>query len=193
MTEFATPCGTLRLTDAAGTALPFQITQEILPYQASVYDIVTGTRVPAQTEHQYTVKIPVSELTVGAEYTLYLEGDYAYAYGDSDERAIANMVTADGYSLSLGAQDFNDAEKDRQAEPLLRDGVQVGWKPPVQYDESRFRHTALYVLPDWSGYRFRLLDRSFAEIHFRLAWILHTVEFADAADYESAVTLWTII
>ena len=193
MTEYVTPCGTLRLTDAAGQALPFQITQEILPYPASVYDIVTGTRVPVQTEHQYTVKIPVSELSVGAEYTLYLDGAFAYAYGDSDECAIANAVTADGYTLSLGAQDLNDAEKDRQAVPVLRDGVQVGWKPPAQYDESRFRKYALFVLPDWSGYRFRLLDRSLTEIQFRLAWIRHTVEFADAADYVSAVTLWTII
>lgn len=44
--EFATPCGTLRLTDADGNALSFRIAQDILPYKASVYDIIASEWVP---------------------------------------------------------------------------------------------------------------------------------------------------
>lgn len=192
-TEFITPCGILRLTDADGTAILFRIAQDILPYQASVYDIIADARVPVRTEHQYTVTIPTETLAVGAEYMLRLYGAHTYAYGDSDERAIANAVTVGDCTLSLGAQDLNDEEKIRQVVPVLRDGVQIGLQPPAQYDESKFRSYVLFPLPDWSGFRFRLLDRSQTEIPFRLAWIRHTVEFAEPEEYVSAVTLWTIV
>lgn len=48
------------------------------------------------------------------------------------------------------------------------------------------------MLPDWSGYRFRLLDETVPEIRFRIARAYHTLEYAEPADY-AEVTRWTIM
>ena len=47
-------------------------------------------------------------------------------------------------------------------------------------------------MPDWSGYRFRLLDDTVSEILFRLAWLPHTAAGAEPDAY-AAVTNLTII
>lgn len=192
VTEFATPCGVLRLRDDNGNILSFQIRQEIWEQSASVYDDVAGKWVPLDAEHQYTVRIAAADLTVGSEYVLQLHGDYNYAYGDSDECAVASLVTAKDVTLSLGACDLNEDEKNRQAVPDFVNGEQNGRKYPETFDTSEMRGYLLFVLPDWSGYRFRLLDDTVSEIRFRLAWVPHNIEYAKPDDY-AAVTNWTIM
>lgn len=193
VTEFETPCGVLRLTNSAGHPVPFCIRQEILPYRAEIWDDIAQRNVPFTAQDQYTVSIDTAALTPGMVYTLRLCGATHFTYGDSDEYAVANVTTCGSYTLSLGAADPNDAEKDRQAVPVIQGGVRIGLKPPAQYDESKFSRYVLIPLPDWSGYQFRLLDRTEKEIRFRLVWLHHDLPYADPAAYESAVTLWSII
>ena len=192
VTEFATPCGVLRFRDDKGNILPFQIRQEIWEEDASVYDNIAGKWVPLDSQDQYSVCIPARDLTVGSEYEMRLYGDYNYTYGDSDECAVASLVTADDVTLSLGACDLNEDEKNRQAVPDFVDGEQNGWKYPETFDTSKMSGYLLFVLPDWSGYRFRLLDDTVSEIRFRLAWVPHNIEYAEPEDY-AAVTNWTIM
>ena len=192
VTEFATPCGVLRFRDDKGNILPFQIRQEIWEEDASVYDNIAGKWVPLDSQDQYTVCIPARDLTVGSEYEMRLYGDYNYTYGDSDECAVASLVTADDVTLSLGACDLNEDEKNRQAVPDFVDGERQGWHYPETFDMSKMSGYLLFALPDWSGYRFRLLDDTVSEIRFRLAWVPHNIEYAEPEDY-AAVTNWTIM
>lgn len=192
VTEFETPCGILRFTDDSGNILPFQIRQEIREESASVYDNIAEEWIPLDAQNQYTVCIPACDLTVGSEYVMRLYGDYNYAYGDSDECAVASLVTSENVTLSLGACDLNDDEKNRQAVPVIVNGERTGWGYPDAFDTSKMRGYLLFVLPDWSGYRFRLLDDTEPEIRFRIAWAAHTAEHAAPDDYGS-VTNWTIM
>ena len=192
VTEFETPCGLLTLTDAEGGRLSFQVQQFIWDYSVTIYDNLAQEEVQFVSPHQYTITVPVSSLTIGKEYILRLNGDCKCTYGDSDECAVASLVNGNNVTLSLGAQDLNDAEKDRQAEPVVQNGVLTGFRQPSQYDESKFRSCLIFNLPDWSGYRFRLLDRTCPEILFRLAWAEHTLTDTEPDSY-SFVTNWTII
>ena len=191
VTEFQTPCGTLLLTDAAGNRLPFDIVQEIWKPALTVFHEYEQRDVPLPAQDQYTVTIPAAALQTGAEYTFRLHGDFPFAYGDSDERAVANLAETDSVTLSLGAEDLNDDAKDRQAVPVMENGIRTGLRAPEQYDESQFTAYAVYPLADWSGYRFRLIDRSRA-VRFRLAWVRHFPEGVEPDAY-AAVTHWTII
>ena len=193
MTEFETPCGILRLTGPAGQPVPFSVRQDILPYKAEIWDDIAQRNVPVTAQDQYTVSIETAVLNTGVFYTLQLCGDAVFTYGDSDENAVANVTTHGAYTLSIGACDPNDAEKDRQAVPLMQDGVRIGLRPPERYDETKFRRYVLCPLPDWSGYRFRLLDRTQSEIRFRLVWLHHDLPYADPEAYAGAVTLWSVI
>lgn len=193
VTEFQTPCGVLRLTDSAGKPAAFSVQREILPYKAEIWDDIAQRNVPVTAEDQYTVSIDTAALDTDVFYTLRLCGEAVFTYGDSDENAVANVTTQGAYTLSLGACDPNDAEKDRQAVPVMQNGVQTGLRPPAQYDETKFSKYVLYPLSDWSGYRFRLLDRSQHEIRFRLVWLHHDLPYAEPAAYAGAVTLWSIL
>lgn len=192
VTEFATPCGVLRFRDDKGNILPFQIRQEIWDEDESVYDNIAKKWMPLNSQDQYTVCISAHELTVGSEYEMRLNGDYNYTYGDSDECAVASLVTADDVTLSLGACDLNEDEKNRQAVPVFVDAERRGWNYPETFDTSKMCGYLLFALPDWSGYRFRLLDYKVPEIRFRLAWVPHNIEYAEPDDY-AAVTNWTIM
>ena len=192
VTEFETPCGILTLTASEGEQLPFQVQQVMWDLQVSVYDDVAQEYVPLESPQQYTIRVQADALTPGKDYILRLDGDCKFAYGDSDECAVASLAATENVTLSLGAQDLNDAEKDRQAVPLMRGGVQTGLREPEQYDESKFREYVVFTLDDWSGYRFRLIDETCQEILFRLAWAEQNLPHVDAEQY-AAVTQWTII
>lgn len=131
-------------------------------------------------------------LTADREYTIRLHGDAHCRYGDSDERAIASLVTAENVTLSIGAQYLNEDEKLNQAVPAIADGSDIGRQMPMQCDISKMRGYLVSALPDWSGYRFRLLDETVPEIRFRIARAYHTLEYAEPADY-AEVTRWTIM
>ena len=192
VTEFATPCGVLRFRDDKGNILSFQIRQEIWDLDLTVYDYIARKSVPLESPYQYSITIPAAQLEMGEMYTLRLQENCNCRYGDSDECAVASLVTKENVTLSLGAQDFNDTEKNCQSVPVIKDGVQIGLRYPERFDESKFRGYLLFALRDWSGYQFRVLDDSESEVRFRLAWIEHMAEGVNPEEY-AAVTEWTIM
>lgn len=192
LSELQTPCGVLKCSDQSNNTIQFSSIQIEKQYATAVYDEIISDWVQVEPEHQSTITIHTSALNVEEIYILRLYGDYEYQYGASDENAIANVISHNGYSLSLGAFDPNDAEKDRQCVPVYNGSVRIGLKPPEHYDISKFQGYLLSVLPDWSGYSFKIIDHSLSEVLFRIAWIKHNDELVAEIDhYENAVTLIT--
>ena len=189
---FETPCGILRLTASDGSTVPFQIQQDIWEREITAFDEFQQEYIRLDTAQQYTVRIDAFSLKRHAEYVFRIDGAYPFSYGDSDECALANLCSTGSVTLSLGAADLNDAEKCRQAVPVMRGGVRIGLREPEQYDISKFSGYALFPLADQTGFRLTVLDDTVREIPFRLAWIPHTAEGADQAAY-AAVTELTIM
>lgn len=192
LTELHTPCGTLRCTNKDNTIVPFRSIQLDSHYKTAVYDEIQSDCVTVVPEYQSTISIDISNLRIGAAYIIRLNGDFSYGFGASDENAISNVITHNDYSLSIGAYDPNDGEKDKQCVSVYDKGVRIGSKPPEHYDESKFNGYLLSVLPDWSGFSFQIIDRTLSEALFRIAWIKHNDDLvAEISDYENAVTLIT--
>lgn len=189
-TAIQTPCGILRCTGRAGRELPFDVQPITKQYAAAVWDLITEAWIPVTPVQQCEILIDTALPEIGETVTVRMESDQQYRFGASDENAVCNVVTAAGFSLSLGAYDPNDAEKDRQWIPVYQNGVRVGANPPEQYDPAKFRGYLLSVLPDWSGFTAKLLDRTLPQIRFRLVWVRHLTEIeAELHDYENAVML----
>lgn len=115
-------------------------------------------------------------------------------FGDSDEHTEAVSGTSNGYSIAIGAYDPNDDEKHWQAceysskQPeIARQRIIV---PPPLYDESSFVKYDVEMLKNYSGFAFRLLDRSIQEINFPVAWVENKYKGLELY-YEDAVELWT--
>lgn len=187
LTELRTPCGILKCTDQNGHAVSFYSDPLKSNYHTAVFDEILSEWAAVTPTFQAAITINSDTLTIGETYTLRLCGDFNYEFGASDENAVSNVITNNGISLSLGAYDPNDAEKDRQSVPVYDGMVRIGFKPPETYDISEFRGYILSVLADWSGFQFQLIDHTIAQITFRLVWIEHTVE-AESTDYENAIT-----
>ncbi len=187
LSELQTPCGILKCTDQNGNTILFYCNLLKSNYNTAVFNEILSEWVSVTPTFQSTITINSDTLTIGETYTLRLCGDFNYYFGASDENAISNIITDNGISLSLGAYDPNDAEKNRQAVPVYDGTVRIGFKPPEKYDLSKFQGYILTVLTDWSGFSFQLIDHTISQITFRLVWIQHTVE-AENADYENAIT-----
>ena len=186
LSELQTPCGILKCTDQNGNAIHFYCNLLKSNYNTTVFDEILSEWVSVTPTFQSTITINSDSLVIGETYTLRLCGDFNYRFGYSDENAISNIITDNGISLSLGAYDPNDAEKDRQYVPVYDGSVRIGFKPPEKYNISKFQGYILSVLTDWSGFSFQLIDHTISKITFRLAWIQHIVE-AESTDYENAI------
>ena len=161
-------------------------------YDTAVYDEIQSDWVKVVPVFQTTIAIDTNNLQVGDTYTLCLYDIHEYQFGASDENAIPNIIICNDYSLCLSSYDPNDAVKDKQWVSVCNGIVRIGDKPHKKYDTSESRGYILSVLPEWSGYSFKILDHSLREVLFRIAWIHHNNELvAEVSDYENAVTLIT--
>ena len=181
MNELKTPCGILNLFDESGNPVSFDV-HVIERDRLKIYDDIVDEHIPVKAVYSEVIIDPLN-LVVGNKYVLKLSGDYQFEYGNADEYSISNVVSTNDASLSLGAYDPNDVDKDRQYIPNDRGGMD----PPAEYDQTDFHGYVLEPLVDWSGFSFRLLDYSMPEIKFKLAWIdhLHDVKMSE---YRHVVT-----
>jgi hypothetical protein len=181
MNELQTPCGCLNLFDESGGLVSFDVCAGERT-RLKIYDEIVDEHISVKAVLDEIIIDP-SSLVVGMNYVLKLSGDFHFEYGDADEYSISNVVSTNDASLSLGAYDPNDAEKDRQYIPNERGGMD----PPAQYDQTNFHGYVLLPLEDWSGFSFRLLDYSIPEIKFKLAWIEHLHD-VKVSEYQNVVT-----
>ena len=121
-TELQTPCGILRCFDPNKNIIPFEIKPIDKIYKTAVYDEIQSDWVEVAHVCQ-NICIPAGSLKISENYTCRLCGNYKYSYGDTDENAIANVITSGGFSLSLGAYDPNDNGRSKQMVPVYDGGV----------------------------------------------------------------------
>ena len=183
MNKLNTPCGCLNLFDESGDYVSYDVCA-IERTHLKVYDDLVEEHISVNAILNEII-IDSKELVAGKKYVLKLSGDFHFEYGDADEYSISNVVSTEEASLSLGAYDPNDVEKDKQWVP--NSNGSGGLVPPVEYDESNFHGYVLKPLEDWSGFSFQLLDYSMPKIIFKLAWIdhLHDVK---VSEYQHVVT-----
>lgn len=188
--SLSTPCGQIVVMNEHGQRCRFSIRKN--PYSPD-YHLFCGTdkEEAFNTDTNYLLCVQTGDLTIGHMYKVCLIGSPLH-FGDSDEHTEAVSGTANGYSIAIGAYDPNDLEKASQACQYSSAQGRLAPKkivPPPHYDESRFVQYDVKMLEDYSGFSFRLLDRSISEIIFRVAWVKN--EYPGLLDYESVVEVWT--
>ncbi|MDE6731692.1 MAG: hypothetical protein K2J77_02290 [Oscillospiraceae bacterium] len=186
-----TPCGEITVVDENNRRHRFSVRKN--PYSPD-YQMFYSTEneKSINTDTNYLLCVCADDLVLQQTYKICLTGT-ALHYGDSDEHTEAVSGTANGYSIAIGAYDPNDDEKIRQAYEYSSAQGYLAQKrlvSPPQYDESRFEQYDVEMLEDYSGFSFRLLERSVKEITFRVAWVKHN-EDVESSEYEAAVELWT--
>ena len=183
-----TPCGEITVRDENGEPCRFSVKKSLF---CSDYTLYYGTEEEeaVNTDTNYHICIHTEDLAIGHVYKTSLTG-CRLRFGDSDEHTQAVSGTSNGYSIAIGSYDPNDDEKLRQAYAHSKKlGVRHRIVNPPQYDESRFVQYDVEMLEDYSGFWFRLIDRSIPEITFSVAWIENKYE--DSLEYEAAVEFWT--
>jgi hypothetical protein len=181
MKELQTPCGYLNLYDESGELVSFDVCTDERTH-LKIYDEIVDEHISVKAVLE-EIKINPSSLVVGKKYVLKVSGNLHFEYGDADEYSISNVVSTSDASLSLGAYDPNDIEKDKQYIPNERGGMD----PPAQYDQTNFHGYVILPLEDWSGFSFQLLDYSIPVIKFKLAWIEHLHD-VKVSEYQNVVT-----
>ncbi len=185
-----TPCGQISVIDENDRKYRFSV--EKTSYSPD-YHLFYGTEneKTINTDTNYYLRVHTDDLVLKHTYKIFLTGSVLH-YGDSDEHTEAVSGTANGYSIAIGAYDPNDDEKIRQAfeyssvQGRLPQNMLV---QPPRYDESCFGEYDVEMLEDYSGFSFRLLERSVKEIVFRVAWVKN--DYTAPSEYEAAVELWT--
>lgn len=191
-----TPCGDITITDENENKFMFSVEEN--PYRPDYYLFYgTENEKTINTDTNYMIYIDVDDLQVGHYYKIHLS-DCKLHYGDSDEHTVAVSGIYDGYSIAIGAYDPNDDEKMHQAYARLHKEKKSHHN--IKYDKSRFVRYEIDMLGDYSGFVFRLLDKSEKNIKFPVAWIENNyTSFMDYYEndeyyehhYLAAVENWT--
>lgn len=188
--ELNTPIGKISVTNI-DIQIPFHIRQNKFNPEYTFYDINNKTVLHhLSTCTNYQLCIPVSNLKIGALYSIHFYGGSLH-YNAGDEHIISLTNNFNNYAIGIGAYDPNDDLKCSQSYSyskkngfLQRNIIQE----PSVYDEKCFYQYTLDVLDDFSGFSFKLLDHSIDHIFFNVAWI--KMQSYDYDEYESAVDFW---
>lgn len=186
--ELITPCGKVTVTDEDGTCIPFLIRKNLFdcPYE---FEDRAGTKVTLKPDTSFSLAVAASDLTRGRIYHIMLEGT-KLGYGDSDEKTECLSARSNGYCIAVGTCLPNDDEKMEQAQSYSRRmGLLNAIAEPPEYNTERFSGYDVEMSDDGSGYQFYLIDDSFSEIIFEIAWIKS--DGINDSEYESAVQFWT--
>ena len=174
----STPCGDITVTDEKGKKCVFSVKDN--PYKSDYYLFYGTEREKAiNTDTNYVISVDTDDFKIGQIYKICLTGG-KLSYGDSDENTVAVSGISNGYSIAIGAFDHNDDEKLSQAYIYSRKDDFDGFDS-FEYDKSNFIKYDVEMLEDYSGFSFRLLDKSEKYINFPVAWIENN--YTDFIDY----------
>ena len=186
VTELKTPVGYFFVTDGK-VKIPFSIRKSTfnVPYQ--IYDNNNQVIDEINIETNYDLVIDVNKIKLGCYYYIsFSEG--TFSFGGSDEHTESIVTTIENWSIGIGAYNPNDDEEIEQA--ISYTGKDKGYVqyPPV-FDETRFaRYTGSSASESSGGFEFKLLDYSYPEIVFNVAWIKNNTYDKDT--YEDALDFW---
>ena len=161
-----TPCGSITVRDDRNSFVPFAIRKS---GSETAFEADSG-RV-YDTLRAYIISVPAARMEKGRVYRIALEG-IRLGIGSTDECCACVVGSSADCSIAIGAADPNEPEKYSQY-LSRRSAVDPPYSIASEYsfDRSGFARYDLHVLPDFSGFRFELLDDLCQEIVFPVAWI----------------------
>ena len=185
ITELKTPVGYFFVTDG-NVNIPFSIKKNTfnVPYQ--VYDDSNQVIDEINIETNYDLVIDVNKIKLGCYYIGFSNG--TFSFGGSDEHTESIVTTIENWSVGIGAYNPNDDEEIEQAISYTGKDKSYIQYPPV-FDETRFvRYTVSSASESSEGFEFKVLDYSYPEIVFKVAWIKNNTYDKDT--YEDALDFW---
>ncbi len=186
ITELETPVGYFFVTDG-DNSIPFSIRKSTfdIPYQ--IYDDNHQVVDELNTETNYDLVIDVDNLKTSCYYHIGFSGG-TLSFGGSDEHTEAVVATIGNWSVGIGSYNPNEDEELEQA--ILYTGKDKGYiQYPTVFDETKFvRYIVSSAFESENGFDFKLLDYSYSEIVFRVAWIKN--DSCDKETYEDALDFW---
>ena len=185
ITELKTPVGYFFVTDG-NVNIPFSIKKNTfnVPYQ--VYDDSNQVIDEINIETNYDLVIDVNKIKLGCYYIGFSNG--TFSFGGSDEHTESIVTTIENWSVGIGAYNPNDDEEIEQAISYTGKDKSYIQYPPV-FDETRFvRYTVSSASESSEGFEFKVLDYSYPEIVFKVAWIKN--DNYDKDTYEDALDFW---
>lgn len=168
ITELKNPVGYFFVTDG-NVNIPFSIRKNTfnVPYQ--IYDDNHQVIDEINIETNYELVIDVNKIKLGYYYIRFSNG--TFSFGGSDEETESIVTTIENWSVGIGAYNPNDKE--------LGQAI----------DETRFvRYTVSSASELEEAFEFKLLDYSYPEIVFTVAWIEN--DNYDKDTYEDALVFW---
>lgn len=183
--KLETPVGYFFVTDGKNN-IPFSVQKNNFNVPYEVYDNkeIIGE---LNTDTNYDLVIDVNDIKIGSCYYIkFSVGNLSF--GGSDEHTESIVTTINNWSVGIGAYNPNDDEELEQA--AIYTGNDKGYiqYPPV-FDETKFvRYSLSSPFEHSDGFEFKLLDYSYPEITFKVAWIEN--DRFDKETYEDAISFW---
>lgn len=184
--ELKTPVGYFFVTDG-NVNIPFSIKKNTfnVPYQ--IYDDNNQVIDEINIETNYDLVIDANKIELGCYYYIRFSNG-TFSFGGSDEHTESIVTTIENWSVGIGSYNPNDDEEIEQANFCTGKDKGYNQYPPV-FDEKRFvRYTVSSASESSGGFEFKLLDYSYPEIVFKVAWIKN--DTYDKDTYEDALGFW---
>ena len=186
ITELKTPVGYFFVSDG-NVNIPFSIRKNTfnVPYQ--IYDNNQQVIGELNAEKNFSLIIDVNNLKLGCYYNIGFSNG-TFSIGGSDEHTESIVTTIENWTVGIGAYNPNDDEELEQA--IFYTGKDKAYiQYPPTFDEKRFvRYTVSSASESAGGFEFKLLDYSYPEIVFNVAWIKN--DNYDKDTYEDALDFW---
>lgn len=186
ITELKTPVGYFFVTDG-DVNIPFSIRRNTFDVPYYIYDDNQQVISELNIETNFDLVIDVNNLKIGGYYRIGFSNG-KFSFGGSDEHTESVVSTIENWSVGIGSYNPNDDEELEQA--IFYTGRDKGYiqYPPV-FDETRFvRYMVSSASESSEGFEFKLLDYSYPEIVFKVAWIEN--DKCDKDTYEDALDFW---
>ncbi|MBE7050936.1 MAG: hypothetical protein E7394_09290 [Ruminococcaceae bacterium] len=186
ITELKTPVGYFYVSDGKEN-IPFSIRKNTFDVPYHIYNDDNHIIGELNTETNYDLVLDVNILKTDCYYHVAFSNGMFY-FGGSDEHTESIVATVDKWSIGIGSYNPNDDEELEQA--IFYTGKEKGCiQYPPTFDETKFvRYIVSSASESTGGFEFKLLDYSYPEIVFKVAWIENNKY--DKETYEDALDFW---
>lgn len=179
-----TPCGSITVTGPDGEFIPFTVRKNGFD---ATYESFSGRL--HRTEHNHIIAVASSSLKIGRLYRVALSGTQLEP-GQSDECTECVCGEKNGWAIAIGAIDHNSWRKTEQTVACARANnldLHLPLRSSTAFDRSEFVRYDVARLKDSSGFSFELLDGTWEETVFPVAWMED-----DHGEGKEAVQFWVL-